>query len=48
MPRSWYVLARVGQGFAAGVGIGVIWGLWIVRRNRPAPVTSTGLPWDAA
>jgi hypothetical protein len=42
VPRSWYVIARLGQGFAAGVGVGVIWALWIVRRRRPGPVITTG------
>jgi xanthosine utilization system XapX-like protein len=42
VPRSWYVLARLGQGFAAGLWVGVIWALWIVRRRRPGSVPTTG------
>ena len=38
MPRSWYLLVRVAQGFAAGRPIGMLWALWVIRRPRPAQV----------
>jgi hypothetical protein len=41
VPRSWYVTARLGQGFVAGLWVGIIWALWIVRRRRPGPAMTT-------
>ena len=35
MPRSRYAFARAGQGFAAGLAVGILWALWVIRRPRP-------------
>ena len=35
MPRSRYAFARAGQGFAAGLAVGILWALWVIRRRRP-------------
>jgi hypothetical protein len=34
VPNTWYVILRLGQGFAAGVVVGVLWALWIIRQRR--------------
>lgn len=36
MPNTWYVILRLGQGFAAGVIVGALWALWIIRQRRTA------------
>ena len=36
VPRSRYALARLGQGFTAGLAVGIFWSLWVIRHRRPA------------
>jgi hypothetical protein len=36
VPNTWYVILRLGQGFAAGVVVGALWALWIIRQRRTA------------
>lgn len=44
MPETWSVVLRLGQGFAAGVVVGALWGLWIIRQRRTAPAPAAHRP----